>query len=117
MHGQDQRIAFRAKGETQVGAFGNDALVTHQPLEAFGQGAAGHQRVTHHMERSRAHHPRHVQANRFVARELDRELPEAGHGVLRKTCIRIVECGEIQPQLLEHRRAIEPFELQRLHNP
>ncbi|MNN44697.1 hypothetical protein D3C81_1590020 [compost metagenome] len=79
MHGQNQRIALRPQAKAQVGTFGNDALVPHQPLEAFGQGAAGHQRIAHHVERSRSYHARHVQANGFVARQLHRQQPEPGH--------------------------------------
>jgi len=100
VYGQDQRIALGAEDEAEVGAFGNDALVTHQALEAFGQGAAGHQRITHHMERCRAHHPRHVQAYGLVARQLYRQLPQPGHGVL----------GEARP-------AVQPFQFECLHDP
>ncbi|MCY1438660.1 hypothetical protein D9M71_548690 [compost metagenome] len=117
MHGQDQRVALRAEDEAEVGAFGNDALVTHQALEALGQGAAGHQRIAHHMERRRADHPCHVQADGLIARQLHRQLPEAGHGVLRKTCIGVVEGGKVQPQLLEHGSAIQPFQFKCLHDP
>ncbi len=67
MHRQDQRIALVAKDKTEIGAFGDDALVPHQALEAFCQGAAGHQCIAHHMERSRPYHAGHVQANGFIA--------------------------------------------------
>jgi len=117
VHGEDQRIAFRAQAETQVGTFGNDALITHQALEPFSQGAAGHERIADHMEGRRPHHPRHVEADGFVARQLHGQLPEAGHGVLREARVRVVEGGEIQAELFEHGRAIQPLQLERLHNP
>ncbi|MNE58855.1 hypothetical protein D3C80_1539140 [compost metagenome] len=50
MNGEDQRVTVRLQTETQIGAFGNDALVAHQALEPFGQGAARHQGVTDHVE-------------------------------------------------------------------
>ncbi|AFO49905.1 hypothetical protein T1E_4076 [Pseudomonas putida DOT-T1E] len=117
VHGQNQRITLGTEDETEVGAFGDDALVAHQALEALGQGAAGHQRIAHHMERRRADHPCHVQADGLIARQLHRQLPEAGHGVLRKTCIGVVEGGKVQPQLLEHGSAIQPFQFKCLHDP
>ncbi|MNI48349.1 hypothetical protein D3C73_1029090 [compost metagenome] len=117
VYGEDQRIPLRPQAEAQVGAFGDDALVAHQALETFGQGAAGHQGVAHHMKRSRPDHPRHVQADRFIARQLYSQLPKAGHGILREARIGVVEGSEIQAELLEHGWAIEPFQLERLHNP
>jgi hypothetical protein len=72
VHRQNQRIAFFEQAKTQVRAFGDDPLVTHQALEAFGQGVAGHQGIAGHMERGRAHHLAHVQADRRVAGQLDR---------------------------------------------
>ncbi|MNV63767.1 hypothetical protein D3C71_1563750 [compost metagenome] len=117
VHGQNQRIPFRTQAKTQVGTFGDDALVTHQPLETLGQGTTGHQRIAHHMERSRAYHPRHVQADGLVARQLHRQLPKPGHGILREARVRVIEGREIQAELLEHGRAIEPFQLQCLDDP
>ncbi|MNE31125.1 hypothetical protein D3C80_1246730 [compost metagenome] len=117
MNGKNQRIAVGLQTETKVGAFGDDPLITHQPLETLGQGAARHQRIADHMKGCRAHHPRHVQADRLVAGELDRQLPEAGHRILGKTCVGVIERGEIQAELLEHGTAIEPFQFECLDDP
>lgn len=117
MHGQHQRVTLRLQAKAQIGALGDDSLITHQAFESLGQGAAGHQRITHYMERCRTHHPGHVQANRLIARKLHRQLPQAGHGVLGKARVRIVQGRKIQPELLEHGLAIEPFQLERFDNP
>ncbi|MNC67389.1 hypothetical protein D3C75_1178850 [compost metagenome] len=69
------------------------------------------------MERRRAHHPRHVQAYGLVARQFHCQLPQPGHGVLGEARVGVVEGSEIQPQLLEHGPAVQPFQLECLHDP
>ncbi|EFQ61672.1 hypothetical protein PFWH6_4627 [Pseudomonas fluorescens WH6] len=117
MHRQNQRIAFGQQAKAQVGAFGDDPLVAHQTHKAFGQCVAGHQGVTGDVKRRRAHHLAHVQADRRVARQLDRALPQARHGILRKTGVGVVEGGVIQAQLLEQTAAIKAVHFQCLDYP
>ena len=117
VHGQDQRITFRQQAKAQVGTFGDDPLITHQALEAFSQGLAGHQGVAGDMKRGRAYHLAHVQTNRRIARHLHRQLPEPGHGILREARIRIVQRPIVQPQLVEQHPAIQAVHFQCLDNP
>ncbi|KTC64093.1 hypothetical protein AO262_07900 [Pseudomonas fluorescens ABAC62] len=117
MHRQDQCIAVGQHAKSQIGAFGDDPLVTHQPHEAFSQGITGHQRVAGHMKRRRSHHFAHVQADGRVARQLNRTLPQTGHGILREPRIGIVERGVVQAQLLEQGAAIQAVHFQCLDYP
>ena len=114
---QNQRIPLIQQAETQVGAFSNDPLVTHQSLETFGQGLAGHQGVAGHMELRGSYHLAHVQANRRVAGQLNRALPESCHGVLREARIRIIQCRVVEPQLFEQNPAIQAVHFQCFDNP
>ncbi|RMP73103.1 hypothetical protein ALQ17_05192 [Pseudomonas fluorescens] len=117
MHRQNQRIPFGDQSETQVGTFGDDALVTHQAHKTFGEGVAGHQGIAGHMKRRRAHHLAHVQADRRVARELHRALPQTSHAILREARIGVIQRGVVQAQLLEQGAAIQPVHFQRLDYP
>ncbi|MCY1356135.1 hypothetical protein D9M69_425770 [compost metagenome] len=117
MHCQNQPVAFFQQLETQVGTFGDDPLIAHQTLKAFGQGPAGHQGVTGHMKLRRSQHLAHVQADGRVPGQLDRALPQPGHGILGEACVRIIQCRVVEPQLLEQSPAIQAVHLQRFDNP
>lgn len=117
MHRQNQGIVAIQLADTQVGTFGNDPLVTYQSLETFDQRPAGHQGVTDHMERRRAHYLAHVQANGRVARQLHRQLPEPRHRVLGETGVRIFQRIKVQSQLIEQHTTIQAVHFQRLDNP
>lgn len=117
MHRQNQRIAFIQQLETQVGTFGDDPLIAHQTLKAFGQCLAGHQGVTGHMKLRRSHHLAHVQTDGRVAGQFDRALPQPCHGILREACIRIIQCRVVESQLFEQNPAIQAVHFQRFDNP
>ncbi|MCY1184736.1 hypothetical protein D9M73_254550 [compost metagenome] len=69
------------------------------------------------MERRRAYYPGHVQPDRLVAGQVDRQLPEAGHGVLGETGVGVIQGGKVQAELFEHGTTIQPFELECLDDP
>ena len=107
-YGQAQPIALCTGLEIQIGALGDDPLVTHQPGEAFLEIVAGHQRITDHVQCSRPRLARHVQANRGIAGNRHRALPQARHVVLSKACVGVVQGGIVQMQLNEQLAAIDP---------
>jgi hypothetical protein len=105
---QAQPIPFCTGLEIQVGPLGDDPLIAHQPGETLLQIAAGHQCITHDVQRGGTHLAGHVQADRRVAGNRHRTLPQAGHIVLRKTRIGIAQGRIIETQFAEQLAAVDP---------
>ncbi|MCY1292022.1 hypothetical protein D9M70_412330 [compost metagenome] len=117
MDRQAQLVALGPGGETEVGPFGDDPLVAHQPGEALLQGAAGHQRIAHHMEGCRAHHLGHVQADGGVAGQFDGAQPEAGHAVLGEARVGVAEGLVVEAEFGKQVAAVHSAHFQGLDYP
>jgi hypothetical protein len=113
---QEHFIAFGSGMNAEISTLADDPLIAHQTGKPFLQVTAAHHRITHHIEGRWPQNLRHIQANGRVARNLNGQVPEAGHGILGKARIGIGQRCIVEPQLGKQAAAVNPAKLQGRNN-
>ncbi|MCY1419519.1 hypothetical protein D9M71_351090 [compost metagenome] len=113
-HAQAELVTVAPAAQFQLQRIADHLVVAHDALEDFPQAGAGHQCIAEGMEGGGADVGGDLQAQGRVAAGFHRQLPEAGGGGQRVTCVGVVHQRRVQLGLAAQLGAVEAERIQLL---